>query len=93
MVWQAEQIFGISFYLSSIEESASDGVRTVCAVYEENGKGIRFDVNVPRSGRPSDFDRDALNNLIHGDSRQSTLELVSTVDCDQSIIFAILGQN
>ena len=41
-------------------------------------KGERFNINdIPRSGRPSGFDEDLLNTLIHNDLCQYTRELAN----------------
>jgi hypothetical protein len=51
-------------------------------------KQHNFDISVtPRSGRPSDFDEDFLNSLIHADPRQRTRELTSEMGCDHAKIF------
>ena len=39
-----------------------------------------------RSGRPSEFDEDHLNTLIHNDPRQCTRELANVMNCDHSNI-------
>ena len=63
---------------------AAEAARNICAVYGDNVIGERaakkwfslfkedhFEINdTPRSGRPSEFDEDRLNILIHNDSRQ-----------------------
>ena len=42
-----------------------------------------FDISdIPRSGRPSGFDGDRLNTLIHNDPRQCTRELANVMSCD-----------
>ena len=46
-----------------------------------------FDISdTPRSGRPSGFDGDCLNTLIHNDPRQRTRELANVMNCDHSTI-------
>ena len=57
----------------------------------ENGflvlKEDRFDISdTSRSGRPSGFDGDYLNTLIHNDPCQCTRELVNVMNCDHSNI-------
>ena len=42
--------------------------------------------DTPRSGRPSGFDEDRLNTLIHNDPRQCTRELANVMNCDHSTI-------
>ena len=43
-------------------------------------------VTLARSGRPSGFDEDRLNTLIHNDPRQCTRELANVMNCNQSTI-------
>jgi hypothetical protein len=43
--------------------------------------------DTPRSGRPSDFDEDLLNILIHAGPRETTRELASEVGCDHATTF------
>ena len=46
-----------------------------------------FDISdTSRSGRPSGFDEDSLNILIHNDPRQCTRELANVMNCDHSTI-------
>ena len=48
---------------------------------------IFFDISITqRSGRPSEFDEDRLNTLIHNDPRRSTRELANMKNCDHSTI-------
>ena len=42
--------------------------------------------DTPRSGRPSEFDEDSLNTLIHNDPRQCSRELANLMNCDHFII-------
>ena len=50
-------------------------------------KEDRFDTNdTPRSERPSGFDEDRLNTLIHNDPRQCTRELANVMNCDHPTI-------
>ena len=54
-------------------------------------KEDRFDISYTLcSGRPSGFDEDRLNTLIHNDPRQCTLELTDAMNCDYSIICELL---
>ena len=54
-------------------------------------KEDRFDVSdTPRSGRPSGFDEDRLNTLIHNDSRQCTREMANVMNSDHSTIVRYL---
>ena len=46
-----------------------------------------FDISdTPRSGRPSGFDENLLNTLIHNDPRQCTRELAKVMYCDHSTV-------
>ena len=70
----------------------------ICAVYGDNAigestarkwfsrfKDDHFDVNdSPCSERPSGFDEDHLNTLIHNEPRQYTRELANVKNCDHS---------
>ena len=50
-------------------------------------KENHFDVSdTPHPGRPSGFDEDRLNILIHNESHQCTWELVNVMNCDHSTI-------
>ena len=74
--------------------------RNVCAVYRDNAirestarksfsrfKEDRFDISdTPCSGRPSGFDEDRLNILIHNDPRKCARELANVINCDHSTI-------
>ena len=42
--------------------------------------------DTPHSGRPSGFDEDHLNTLIHNDPRQCTRELTNMINCNHSTI-------
>ncbi|XP_076044784.1 histone-lysine N-methyltransferase SETMAR-like [Oratosquilla oratoria] len=42
--------------------------------------------DAPRSGKPSAFDEDALNQLLHEDSRQSTRELEQAIGYDHATV-------
>ena len=75
-----------------------------CTVYGENAIGEsmarkwfsrfkedRFDISdISRSGRPSRFDEDRLNTLIHNDPHQCTRELANVLNCDHSTIVRYL---
>ena len=79
---------------------AAEAARNIFAVYGDNAIGDstarkwfprfkedRFDISdTPRSGRPSGFDEDRLNTLIHNDPRQCTRELANVMNCDHSTI-------
>ena len=48
-------------------------------------KEYRFEISdTPRSGRPSWFDEDRLNTLIHNDPRQCARELANVTNCEHS---------
>ena len=47
-------------------------------------KEDRFDT--PRSERPSEFDGNRLNTLIHNDPRQCTREVANVMNCDHYTI-------
>ena len=48
---------------------------------------VLFDISdIPSSGKPSGFDEDRLNTLIHNDTRQCTRELANVMNCDHSTI-------
>ena len=72
----------------------------ICAVYGDNTFGestarkwfSRFEEDrfyisdTPRSGRPSGFDEDHLNTLIHNDPHQCSRALANVMNCDHSTI-------
>ena len=50
-------------------------------------KDYHFDISdTPHSERPSEFDEDRLNTLIHNDPCQSTRELANVMNCDHFTI-------
>ena len=52
--------------------------------------------DTPHSGRPSGFDEDNLNTLIHNDPRPCTRELANVMNCDpfhHRATFAFNGQD
>ena len=79
---------------------AAEATRNFCTLYEDNVIGERmprewlssfkedrFDISdTPRSARPSGFDEDRINLLIHDDPRQCTRELANVMNCDHSTI-------
>ena len=79
---------------------AAETARNICAVYWDNSiiesmarKGFshfkedRFGFSdTLRPRRPSGFDKDRLNTLIHSDPRQCTRELANVMNCDHSTI-------
>ena len=58
--------------------------------WQENSSRFKedhFDISeTPCSGRPSGFDEDHLNILIHNDQHQCTQELANVMNCDHSTI-------
>ena len=79
---------------------AVESARNIWAVYGNNTiresmarkwfscfKEDRFGISdTSHSGRPSGFDEDHLNTLIHNDPYQCTRELANVVNCDHSTI-------
>lgn len=79
---------------------AAEAAREICAVYGEDAISERtarnwytkfksgiFDLSdAIRSGRPTDFDEEQLNQLLHEDGRQTTRELGEKLGCDHSTI-------
>ena len=79
---------------------AAEAARNICAMYSDNAFGgsteriwyshfkeDHFDISdSPYPGRPSGFDEDCLNSLIHNDPCQCTRELANVMNCDHSAI-------
>ena len=79
---------------------AAEETRNIFAVYEDNSIGEstarkwfsrlkedRFNISdTPHSGRPSGFDGDLLNTLIHNGPCKCTRELANLLNCDHSTI-------
>ena len=79
---------------------AAEAARNICAVYGDTAIGEstgnkwfyhfkedRFDISdTPPSRRPSGFDEDCLNTLIHIDPCRCTRELANVMNCDHSTI-------
>ena len=79
---------------------AAEMTRNICGVYGDNAiresmarkwfsrfKEDCFDISgTPRTGRPSGFDEDRLNTLIHIDPRHCTQELENMMNCHHSTI-------
>ena len=77
---------------------AAEAARNICAVYGDSVirestarkwfsrfKEYLFAISdTPRSGRPSGFDENCLDTLIHNDPRQCTRELAIVMNCDHS---------
>ena len=90
----------ILFFEFNRDAKAAEAARNICAVYGDNAIGEstarkwfsrfkedRFDnSNIPCSGRPSGFDEDHLNTIIHHDPNQCTHELPNVMNCDHSTI-------
>jgi transposase len=80
--------------------NASKAAQTICAVYGKDAIGestarkwfARFNEgnfelsDCTRSGRPSLFDEDLLNDLLLQDPRQTTRELAKKMDCFWSTV-------
>ena len=80
------------------EVKAPESARNICTVCVDNNIGESmarkwfsrfkedcFDISdTPHSGRPSGYDEDHLNILIHNDPRQYTGELANVMNCDHS---------
>ena len=80
--------------------NASQAARNICAVYGEDSINertarrwfLRFREgnfgleDTPRTGRPSEFDEERLNSLVHENPRQTTRELAIEMECDHSTI-------
>ena len=95
-----EQFRHILLFEFSRGAKSVEAAINICAVYGNNAIGestgrkwfSRFKEDVfdfsetPRSGRPSGFDEDRLNTLIHNDRRQCTLELANMINCDHSTV-------
>ena len=88
------------------QENASEAARNICKVYGEEAitertaqkwfqkfrEGIFNLDDAPRSGRPSDFDEETLNLLIHEDPRQSTRDLEQATGYDHATVARHLRQ-
>ena len=83
--WSAKwRNWNISDIFSLRDAKRAETARNICVVFGDNAigesmarkwfssfKADRFDISdTPRSGRPSGFDEDRLNTLIHNDPRQ-----------------------
>ena len=103
--WRNWNISDIFFSLSSIEgKKQQRQLENICTMYGDNaiGKSMtrklfsrfkedHFDIiDTPRSGRPSGFDEDHLNTLIHNDPHQCTRELANVMNCDHTTIMQYL---
>ena len=50
-------------------------------------KNGNFDIDdMPRSGKPSEFDKDHLKAFLKEESRQTSRELAEKINCDQKTI-------
>ena len=79
---------------------AAEAARNICSVYGDNAIGLstarkwfsrfreeHFDLSdCPRSGSQSGFDKNRLLGLMQNNPWQSTRELASVMNCDQSTI-------
>ena len=88
------------------QENASEAARNICKVHGEEAitertaqkwfqkfrEGIFNLDDAPRSGRPSDFDEETLNLLIHEDPRQSTRDLEQATGYDHATVARHLRQ-
>ena len=84
--WNISDILRFEFNRGA---KVAEAARKFCAVYGESMarkwysrfKEDRFDISdTSRSGRPSVFDKDHLNTLIHNDPRQCTPELANVMN-------------
>ena len=97
--WRNCNISDIFFSFRSIDERKQRRQPETFAPYGDNATGEsterksvsrfkedRFNISdTPRSGKPSGFDEDRLNALIHNDPCQCTRELANVMNCDHSI--------
>ena len=89
-------------YFSEFNRGANvaEVAKIICTVYGDNTTGESttrkwfsrfkedsFDtIDTPSSGRPSGFDEDRLNALIHNDPCQCTRKLANALNCDHFTI-------
>ena len=81
-------------------QKAAEAAQDICMVYREGVidestarkwfakfKNGNFDIDdTPRSGRPSEFDKDLLKALLKEETRQTSRELAEKINCDQKTI-------
>ncbi|KAK6021556.1 hypothetical protein OSTOST_12771, partial [Ostertagia ostertagi] len=68
-------------------QKAAETARDICSVYGEDAIEGDFDLeDAPHTGRPSDFDKEQLRDLIKEDDRQISRELAEKMDCDHATI-------
>ncbi|KFD64785.1 hypothetical protein M514_02438 [Trichuris suis] len=72
-----EHLRDVLLFLSNGGLSALAAAEKIQAVYEEEAISDRV---ARKSGRPSDFDEERLNALVHEDPRRSTRELAEKID-------------
>ena len=99
--WGKKQHFRhLLFFAFHRGQKAAEAVQDICMVYGEGviGKSMErkwfakfkngnFNINnMPRSGRPSEFDKDHLKALSKEESRQTSCELAEKMNCDQKTI-------
>ena len=96
--WRAKWRNGLLFQFNR-GAKAAEAARNIFTVYGDNAIGentvgkwfSRFKeavltLDTSRSCRPSEFDEDRSNTLIHNDPRQCTRELANVMNCDHFII-------
>ena len=80
--------------------NAAEAAREICSVYGNGAipestarrwfsrfKNGNFDLkDGPHTGRPTVFDEERLNQLLHENPRQTTRELAEQMDCDQKTV-------
>ena len=85
-------------FIRGVKET--EAARNICGLYGDNAIGEStarkcfscfkedcFDISdTPRSGKPSRFDEDHLNTLIHNDPCQCTREQATVMNCNHSTI-------
>lgn len=85
--------------------NATEAVKNICSVYGDvisvrkcqewftKFRSDNFDLkDIPRSGRPSELDNDALTSVVESDPRLTSRELAEKFKCDQSTIIRHLHQ-
>ena len=89
------------FFAFHQNQKAAEAARDICMVYRKGVIGEptarkwfakfrngNFDINnTPRSGRPSEFDKDHLKALLKEESHQTSCKLAKKMNCNQKTIF------